>query len=105
MLPRAYGSLMKGTFAVLWSLRGELHTGSLEALRDRLELRARGRTLSIPVAAVEKCTIERGASARIRGLPVLSLELADGALVRIASLESITVLNDLAGLLAAPVLA
>jgi hypothetical protein len=32
------------------------------------------------------------------------LELSDGAIVRIASLESVTVLNDLAGLLAAPAL-
>jgi hypothetical protein len=96
---------MKGTFAVIWSLRGELHTGSLEALGDRLELRARGRTLSIPFSAVATCTIERGASARIRGFPALRVELSDGALVRIASLESITVLNDVAGLLADPVLA
>ena len=94
---------MKGTFAVLWSLRAELHTGRLEILRDRLELRARGRTLSIPIGSVVRCSIERGPSARIRGLPVLKLELADGAVARIASLESVTVLNDLAGVLAAPV--
>lgn len=94
---------MSGTFAVLWSLRGDVHTGRLEVLRDRLELRARGRTLSIPLVSVERCVIERGASRRIRGLPVLGLELADGALVRIASFDSITVLNDLAGLLTAAV--
>jgi hypothetical protein len=93
---------MKGTFAVLWSLREELHTGSLEAVDGRLELRARGRTLSIPVGFVARSTIERGAGARIRGFPVLRLELSDGALVRIASLESVTVLNDLAGLLTVP---
>lgn len=94
---------MKGTFAVLWSLRAELHTGRLEVLQDRLELRARGRTLSIPIGSVTGCSIERGPSARIRGLPVLRLDLADGAVARIASLESVTILNDLAGVLAAPV--
>jgi hypothetical protein len=94
---------MKGTFAVLWSLKAELHTGRLEVLKDRLELRARGGSLSIPIASVLRCSIERGPSKRIRGMPVLMLELADGAVARIASLESVTVLNDLAGVLAAPV--
>ena len=94
---------MKGTFAVLWSLRAEFHTGRLEVLKDRVELRARGSTLSIPIASVVRCSIERGPSTRIRGLPVLKLELADGAVARIASLESVTVLNDLASVLAAPV--
>jgi hypothetical protein len=94
---------MKGTFAVLWSLRADLHPGRLEVMKDRLELRARGRTLAIPIVSVVRCSIERGPSARIRGLAVLRLELADGTVVRIASLESITVLNDLAGFLAAPV--
>jgi hypothetical protein len=92
---------MDGTFAVLWSLRGEFHTGRLEVLADRLELQARGRTLSIPLASVVRCSIERGPSARIRGLVAISIELEDGAAVRIASLESITVLNDVAGILAA----
>ncbi|HMB80769.1 MAG TPA: hypothetical protein VKI43_11910 [Vicinamibacterales bacterium] len=94
---------MKGTFAVLWSLRAELHTGRLEVLHDRLELRARGRTLSIPIGSVVRCSIDRDPGARIRGLPVLRLDLADGTVARIASLESVTVLNDLAGVLAGPV--
>jgi hypothetical protein len=92
---------MKGSFAVLWLLRGVLHTGSLEAVDGRFKLLARDATMSIPIDSVERSVIERGASARIRGLPVLRLELGNGTLVRIASLESVTVLNDLAGLLTA----
>jgi hypothetical protein len=92
---------MKGSFAVLWLLRGELHTGSLEAVDGRFKLLARDATMSIPIDSVERSVIERGASARIRGLAVLRLELGNGTLVRIASLESVTVLNDLAGLLTA----
>jgi len=87
---------------VLWSLRAELHTGRLEFLNDHVDLTARDGVLSIPIASVLGCSIERGASTRIRGLPVLALNLADGTVLRIASLENVTVLNDLAGALAAP---
>jgi hypothetical protein len=93
---------MSGTFAVLWSLQAELHTGRLEVLSDHVDLTARDGVLSIPIASVLGCSIERSANTRIRGLPVLALNLADGTVLRIASLENVTVLNDLAGALAGP---
>jgi hypothetical protein len=87
---------MTGTLAILWTIGAEVHTGRLNVLRDRLELRSRRHALSIPLASVERCSIDRGPTVRIRGLPVLRLALADGMTVRIASLESVTLLKDLA---------
>ena len=91
---------MKGTIAILWTLHGERHSGSLEMLADRLELRARGRTLVIPLESIAGFEIERGAPARINGLAVLRLTLAGGMIVRVASLQGMGVLHQLAGKLA-----
>jgi hypothetical protein len=90
---------MKGTFAILWTLQGRVHSGSLEAHGDRIELRTRGRTLSVPFDSIVRFAIERGPSVRINGLPVLTLGLADGDVVRIASLQGTGVLHELAALL------
>jgi hypothetical protein len=94
---------MTATLAILWTIGADLHTGRLNVLRDRLELRSRRHALSIPLGSVERCSIDRGPTVRIRGLPVLRLELTDGMTVRIASLESVTLLKDLADSLAVPV--
>jgi hypothetical protein len=94
---------MTGTLAILWTIGGELHTGRLNVLRDRVELRSRRHSLSIPRASVGRCSIDRGPAVRIRGLPVLRLELAGGTVVRIASLESVGDLKDLTETLAPPV--
>ena len=91
---------MKGTFAILWTLHGGRHSGSLEVLDDRLELRARGRTMVIPLESIERFEIERGAPVRINGLAVLRLTLAGGVVVRVASLQGMGVLHQLAGRLA-----
>jgi hypothetical protein len=91
---------MTATLAILWTIGADLHTGRLNVLRDRLELRSRRHALSIPLASVERCSIDRGPAVRIRGLPVLRLELSDGMIVRVASLESVTLLKDLADRLA-----
>jgi hypothetical protein len=91
-----------GTLAILWTIGAELHTGRLNVLRDRLELRSRRHALSIPVSSIVRSSIDRGPAVRIRGLPVLRLEVEDGVIVRIASLESVTLLSDLAARLAAP---
>jgi hypothetical protein len=93
---------MKGTWAVLWALHGGVHAGSLEAFEDRLELRARGRAVAIPLDSIAQFTIERGPAVRINGLPVLTLFLVEGDVVRLASLEGAGVLHELAGLLAPP---
>jgi hypothetical protein len=89
---------MKGTIAILWMLDGKRHSGSLEVLADRLELRGRGRTLVIPLASIDG--FERGAPSRINGLAVLRLTLAGGMIVRVASLQGMGVLHQLAGRLA-----
>ena len=93
---------MKGTAAVLWALHGTLHTGSLEVRSDRLELRARRRAVAIPFDSITELTIEREAARRIKGLPVLSLRLAGGDVVRLASLEGAGVLHELFALLSPP---
>jgi hypothetical protein len=90
---------MKGTFAVLWTLHERVHSGSLEAFRDRLELRTRGRTFSIPFDSVQQFAIERGPAARINGLAVLTIVLVDGDVIRIASLQGTGVLHELVMLL------
>ncbi|SRR6266849_5987163 len=91
---------MRGTVAVLWTLHGEVHSGSLEVLADRLELRTRGRTFAIPLDSIVQFRIERGAAVRIHGLAVLTIVLADEVVVRVASLQGMGVLHQLAGRLA-----
>jgi hypothetical protein len=93
-------SRMRGTIAVLWKLNGKVHSGSLELLDDRLELRTRSRTLGIPLNSIVHYGIERGAAARLKGLVVLRLDLSDGVVVRVASLQGMGVLHQLAGRLA-----
>ena len=93
-------SPMRGTIAVLWTLDGKLYPGSLELLGDRLELRTGNRTLAIPLDSIVQFRIERGAPVRINGLAVLTLHLADGVVVRVASLQGMGVLHQLAGRLA-----
>jgi hypothetical protein len=93
---------MTATLAILWTIGADLHSGRLNVLCDRLELRSRRHALSIPLTSVERCSIDRGPTVRLRGLPVLRLELTDGMIVRIASLESVTLLKDLADRLAVP---
>ncbi len=90
---------MTQPLATLWTAGGALHTGRLNVVADRIELRARGQTLSIPLGSIAHRSIDRSPAMRIRGLPVLRLELADGVVVRIASLERVTDLTDLTHLL------
>jgi hypothetical protein len=92
-------SSMKGTSAILWTAHGPVHSGGLEVVGNRLVLSARGRQLSVPFASIVRFTIERGPAARLSGLAVLSLTLVDGDVVRVASLQGIGLLHDLAALL------
>jgi hypothetical protein len=93
---------MKGTWAVLWTLHGKVHAGSLELFGDRLELRACARTLAVPMETIAQFAIERGPAARIHGLPVLTLYLVEGDVVRLASLQGTGFLHELAAVLAPP---
>jgi hypothetical protein len=94
---------MTGTLAILWTIGTELHTGQLNMSRGRLEVRSRRHVLSIPLDSIVGCAIDRGPAVRIRGLPVLRLELGEKLVLRIASLESVTALSDLVDHLALPV--
>jgi hypothetical protein len=88
---------MTGTIAIVWTLDGRRYSGSLEVLADRVELRSRGRTLVVPLESIEKLEIERGAQDRIHGLAVLKLTLVGDVVVRVASLQGMGVLHQLAG--------
>ncbi len=99
--PRPTVGPVKKTFPVIWALHGRTHTGKLEALKDRVELSSRGHTLSFPRTAVAHYAVERGAGMRIRGLPVLSVALSGGELVRVASLGGAGSLHEIAALVAA----
>jgi hypothetical protein len=94
--------MMKGTVAVLWTLHGRVHTGSVEAHDHRLELRSRNRVAAIPRDSIARFTIERGPAVRINGLPVLTLFLIEGDVIRLASLQGTGVLHELAAMLAPP---
>jgi|SRR4051794_15609871 hypothetical protein len=92
---------MRTSFPVVWALHGDTHTGKLEVARGRIELSSRGHTLGFARASVARFAVERGAEARIRGLPAITLSLAGGDVVRIASLGGAGSLHEVAALLAA----
>jgi hypothetical protein len=95
---------MKRTCAILWALHGRIHAGGLQVEDDRLQFRGRERSLAIPLDAIAQFTIERGPAVRINGLPVLSLFLVEGDVLRLASLEGVGLLHELAAVLALPAL-
>jgi hypothetical protein len=92
---------MKRTFPVIWALHDRTHTGKLEVFKDRLELTSRSHTLSFPRESVTHYAVERRADARIRGLPAVTVQLAAGEVVRIASLGGAGSLHELAAIVAA----
>jgi hypothetical protein len=92
---------MKRTYAVVWSEGGDVVSGRLDRLGDGFELHGRDRRLSIPFSELVGAAIARGRSDRLRGLPVLALDIGTGAPVRIASLEGTAVLHELADRVAA----
>jgi hypothetical protein len=87
---------MKRTYAVVWSMDGEVGSGRLDRLDDRFELHGRGERLSIPFSELVGASIARGQRDRLRGLPVLVLDVGRGTPIRIASLEGAAVLHELA---------
>jgi hypothetical protein len=93
---------MPGRYAILWTLHGSVYAGSLKIGWDRLELRGRGRVFAIPFDVIAQFTIERGPAARLKGLPVLTLYLAEGDVIRLASLEGVGVLHEVCAVLAPP---
>lgn len=94
--PRAYRALMKSAFPVLWVWRDDPYAGRLELDGARVTLTARDRALSFPVGLVSELEVRRGASQRVRRLPVLALRMASGDVVRVASLGGAGSLHELA---------
>ena len=92
---------MRRTFPVIWSLHGDTQTGKLEVTKERLELTSRGYTFAFPRDSVTHFDVERGAGARIRGLPTLKIRLVGEHVLRIASLGGAGSLHEISALLAA----
>jgi hypothetical protein len=83
------------TYAVVWRNGEAIHSGRLELVRDHLELRGREAELSVRLADVRSTAIARDVASRLRGLPALTLTLAGGALLQIASLDTAGALREL----------
>jgi hypothetical protein len=92
--------MRKRTLAVLWSFGSTVCSGRLEVRSDRVHLLGRSRQLVVPLASIVDATILRGQGERLRGLPVLSLQLAGGGAVRVASFEGTAALHEVAAQLA-----
>jgi len=83
-------------YAVLWSgVCGE-GFGRLSVLPDRFELSGRDCRFEVEFCDLVDSSIGRGASERLRGLPVLWLRQRNGESLRVASLEGTAVLHELA---------
>jgi hypothetical protein len=93
-------SEMRKTFPIVWALHDRTHTGKFEAFKERLELSSRGYTLSFPRSSVTHFMVERGAGTRIRGLAAITIRLAGGDVVQVASLGGAGSLHEIAELLA-----
>ncbi len=87
---------MSSSYAVVWSTAVDTGSGRLDALDGGFALQGRKRELSISFTDMTRASIRRGPRDRLRGLPVLVLELARGGSVVIASLEGTAVLHELA---------
>lgn len=81
---------------VVWKLHGLTTPGRVEVAGGRLELTSRGRSFGFPLGSVSAFMIERSPARRLRGLPVLSLELVGGDTVTVASMGGPGSLHDLA---------
>lgn len=80
----------------MWDDGCEVTSGRLELRQDRLELHGRTGSAVVPLTSIETATIARGYGYRLRGLPVLTLQLRSSAVIRIATLEGAGVLQEIA---------
>ncbi len=92
---------MRKSFPVIWALYGQTRSGKLEISSERIELSSRGYTFAFARDVMAQFAVERGADARIRGLPAITVSLAGGDVVRVASLGGAGSLHEVAALLAA----
>ena len=84
------------SYAVVWSDGDAVVAGRLEPQADGFELRGRDVRLSIPFSELAGASIGRRQADRLRGLPVLALQLRNATTFRIASLEGAGALHELA---------
>lgn len=81
---------------MIWTLHGKTLPGRVDVSRGRLELTSRGRAFAFPLGSVAAFMIDRNPAHRLRGLPVLSVRLAAGDTVAVASMGGPGSLQDLA---------
>jgi len=86
---------MRQTFPIIWAFLGATQTGRFELVGDRVELSGRQCTLGFSLDQVAGYVVERGPARRLRGLPVLALQLAGGSTVTVASVGGVGTLHDL----------
>jgi hypothetical protein len=86
---------------VIWNLHGTTSPGRLDVSRGRLALTSRERAFSFPLKAIATFMIERGPARRLRGLPVISVQLVGGENLTVASMGGPGSLQDLAAVIAA----
>jgi hypothetical protein len=93
------------SYAVLWSEgEGPTLAGKLELVDDAIELEGRNGSvvrLTLPLAEIASIRIGRTPAERLRGRPVLLLDVRDGAQVRVATLTGAGALHELADSLGA----
>jgi hypothetical protein len=87
---------MKLELPVIWTVGGATHAGRIELVDDRVTLTSGIDSVSFAAATIAAFAIERAPAERLRGLPVLSARLADGRVVRVASLGGAGSLHELA---------
>jgi hypothetical protein len=87
---------MNRSYAVAWQHAGqEVRSGGLHC--GTVGLYLEGRTGEhVSYEEISELSIERTRSERVRGLPVIALALRDGRSLRIASLEGIGRLHEIA---------
>ena len=87
---------MRFDLPVIWSANGVMHAGRLTLEDGRITLTSKTATVSFDTASVEAFAIERAPAQRLRGMPVLAVEIGDGEVVRIASMGGGGSLQELA---------
>lgn len=91
-----YGDRMRYELPVIWRVDGSTQAGRLELVDDRVVLSSKTKTMVFHAGSVAAFAIERAPEQRLRGLPVLSVRLAGGDVVRVASLGGAGSLHELA---------
>lgn len=87
---------MKFELPVIWSVDGATHAGRIQVAGDLVTLTSKDEAVSFGAASVAAFAIERAPAQRLRGLPVLCVRLADGEVVRVASMGGAGSLHELA---------